>query len=183
MSLPYAFAQSGWIVGIFFLLIVALLSYSTMSLIIAAVHLTRARLRRRKQATSAHARRTRVAQQKALEGGDAGDESGDEPNTETKEYGTFDAESRSLSSTPFGSPSVSDRAVDPLDLSVIEQDPDLDVIGYQQVAYVAYGEWSDDTPANRRGDARLQRDCAWHMCVYADASMLLLRSLCSPVSF
>jgi amino acid permease len=135
MSLPYAFLQSGWLVGVLFLLVIALLSYSTMSLIIAAVHLTRGRLRRRKAATAAHAAALAGAtfgepiDQAQTPAAGSGDTLGVPRNTS---YG-------SLNSDMSGSPGP--RAVDPLDLTVIEQDPDLDVIGYQQVAYVAYGEW------------------------------------------
>lgn len=125
MSLPYAFLQSGWLVGVIFLCVIALLSYSTMSLIIAAVHLTRARLRRRKAATTAHAA--------ALAGGNFGEQSTEADQTpadagsqetlgvpRNASYGSFASD---VGSSPGPHP------VDPLDLTVIEQDPDLDVIG------------------------------------------------------
>jgi hypothetical protein len=131
MSLPYAFYQAGWVVGIVLLLLVALLSYSTMSLIIDAVHLTRARLRRRKVASTAHAA--------ALAGASFADS-----ETGAGGYGSINQPASSMtgaSPQPFGSPAT-DRPMDPLDCSVIEADPDLDVIGYQQVAYVTFGEWS-----------------------------------------
>ena len=126
MSLPYAFYQSGWLIGIVFLLLVALLSYSTMSLIIAAVHITRARLRRWKQAAVAHAAALAGMPFDAEAGAGTG-------------YGSLNGSPAAL---PSGSPTT-EQAVDPLDLTVILADPDFDVVGYQQVAYVAFGEWSE----------------------------------------
>ncbi len=54
MSLPFAFAQSGWLVGTLCMVVVGGFSFSTMAAMIDAVHLTRTRLRRRKKAKMAH---------------------------------------------------------------------------------------------------------------------------------
>lgn len=136
---------------------VGLFSLSTMRAMIDAVHLTRQRLRRRKKAAVAHgiarsiSRKSIAALAQAAEreeGKRGAANSSASLAINGASYGsTLDAPSPVASpvGSPAGSPGpVSDPgpdALDPLDLSIIKADPDADVIGYQQVAYVCYGEY------------------------------------------
>jgi amino acid permease len=121
MSLPFAFAQSGWLVGTLCMLAVGAFSLSTMRAIIDAVHLTRKRLRRRRKAKIAHSHSRR-----SMAGGSA-------------DYGSMEA--AASPPPPAGSPGPdSEFALDPLDLSIIKADPDADIINFQQIAYCCYGE-------------------------------------------
>ena len=121
MSLPFAFAQSGWLVGTLCMLAVGAFSLSTMRAMIDAVHLTRKRLRRRRKAKIAHSHSRR-----SMAGGSA-------------DYGSMEA--AASPPPPAASPGPdSEFALDPLDLSIIKADPDADIINYQQVGFVCYGE-------------------------------------------
>ena len=162
LSLPFAFSQSGWMVGALCMVGVGLFSLSTMRAMIDAVHLTRQRLRRRKKASVAHgiarsmSRKSIAALAQAAERGERGTGEEAKRNTHGSPSSSLAINGASYGSTldapsPVGSPggsppgpSVSDPgpdALDPLDLSIIKADPDADVIGYQQVAYVCYGEY------------------------------------------
>jgi len=121
MSLPFAFAQSGWLVGALCMLAVGAFSLSTMRAMIDAVHLTRKRLRRRRRAKIAHSHSRR-----SMAGGSA-------------DYGSMEA--AASPPPPAGSPGPdSEFALDPLDLSIIKADPDADIVNFQQVSWCAYGE-------------------------------------------
>jgi amino acid permease len=132
MSLPFAFSQSGWLVGALCMVGVGIFSLSTMRAMIDAVHLTRSRLRRRRRARIAHS-----ASRKSLARMADGEPHGHESHTwlepPMSSYG-----STGSMLPPSSSPGPD--ALDPLDLSVIKQDPDADVIGYQQIAYTCFGE-------------------------------------------
>ena len=136
MSLPYAFSQSGILVGFIFLAGVALLTFWTMSLIISAVHMTRARLRRRKMIQTRHAQ--------VLAGTDFEQQSASAVTNNNASYGSVNGTATIDNLDPdfLQRLQSSPRPIDSIDSSVIEADPDLDIIGYQQVAYVAFGERS-----------------------------------------
>ncbi len=103
LSLPYAFAEAGWLVGAIGLVAMSLLGYLTMQRIIACVHLTRRRLRRHKGSSFGR-------------------------------YGSLEQQTvRPPGWKP--SPSVEDELVE----QTLQADPDLDNIGFAQVAGVCYG--------------------------------------------
>ena len=118
LSLPFAFAQSGWLVGSLCMVGVGLLSLTTMQAMIDAVHLTRQRLRRRKKASMAHSasKRSLAAMMEAANASTIG--SG---------YGS----TLELPASPMPSPGPD--ALDPLDLSIIKADPDADVSAHRNM--------------------------------------------------